>query len=52
VLLAPDESWTVDAEKFQSKSRNTPFQGRTLKGKVKQTMVGGRWVYDDKKGIL
>jgi dihydroorotase len=52
VLLAPDESWTVDADKFQSKSRNTPFQGRTLKGKVKQTMVGGRWVYDDKKGIL
>jgi dihydroorotase len=52
VLVAPDESWTVDAEKFQSKSRNTPFQGRTLKGKVKQTMVNGRWVYDDKKGIL
>jgi dihydroorotase len=52
VLVAPDESWTVDADKFQSKSRNTPFQGRTLKGKVKQTMVGGQWVYDDKKGIL
>lgn len=52
VLVAADESWTVDAEKFFSKSRNTPFQGRTLKGKVKQTMVGGQWVYDDVKGIL
>ena len=52
VLVAPDESWTVDPEKFQSKSRNTPFAGRTLKGKVKRTMVAGRWVYDDAKGIV
>ncbi len=52
VLLAPDEAWTVDADKFQSKSRNTPFNGRTLKGKVKKTMVAGAWVYDDEKGIL
>lgn len=51
-LVAPDETWTVDAEKFQSKSRNTPFQGRTLRGKVKKTMVSGRWVYDDAQGIL
>ncbi|HXC64032.1 MAG TPA: amidohydrolase family protein, partial [bacterium] len=52
VLVAPDESWTVDPEKFQSKSRNTPFAGRTLKGKVKKTMVGGNWVYDDARGIV
>jgi len=52
VLVAPDESWTVDPERFQSKSRNTPFAGRTLKGKVKRTMVAGRWVYDDAKGIV
>ena len=51
-LLAPDEAWVVDPERFQSKSRNTPFGGRTLRGKVKRTMVGGRWVYDDTKGIL
>ena len=46
-LVAPDESWVVDAEKFQSKSRNTPFQGQTLKGRVKRTMVAGRWVFAD-----
>ncbi len=46
-LVAPDEAWVVDAEKFQSKSRNTPFQGQTLKGRVKRTMVAGRWVYAD-----
>ena len=50
-LVAPDESWTVDAEKFQSKSRNTPFQGQTLKGRVKRTMVAGRWVFADGKII-
>jgi dihydroorotase len=52
VLVAPEEGWTVDPEKFQSKSRNTPFAGRTLKGKVKKTMVGGNWVYDDARGIV
>lgn len=52
VLVAPEERWAVDAERFQSKSRNTPFQGRTLKGKVKRTMVNGAWVYDDARGIL
>ena len=51
-LVAPDEVWTVDAEKFQSKSRNTPFQGEQLKGRVKRTMVAGKWIYEDGKGIL
>ncbi|MGH7443156.1 MAG: dihydroorotase [bacterium] len=51
-LVAPDEVWTVDPDKFQSKSRNTPFARRALRGKVKRTMVAGRWVYDDQKGIL
>jgi dihydroorotase len=51
-LVAPDEAWMVDAEKFQSKSRNTPFNGLTLKGRVKRTMVAGNWVYEDGKGIL
>jgi dihydroorotase len=48
-LVAPDESWTVDAEQFQSKSRNTPFHGRKLKGRVKRTMAAGKWVYADGK---
>lgn len=51
-LVAPEEVWTVDPEKFQSKSRNTPFAGQSLKGRVKRTMVAGRWVYEDGKGIL
>jgi dihydroorotase len=45
-LFNPDEEWTVDAEKFFSKSRNCPWHGQTLKGKVKATYVGGRQVFD------
>jgi dihydroorotase len=51
-LVAPDEAWVVDAEKFQSKSRNTPFQGMPLKGRVKKTMVAGKWVFDSEMGII
>ena len=51
-LAAPDEVWTVDPAKFHSKSRNTPFAGRSLRGRVKRTMVSGRWVYEDGRGIL
>ena len=45
VIFDPDEAWTVDPEQFASKGRNTPFGGRTLKGKVKYTIVGGQVVY-------
>ena len=44
-ILAPDESVTIDARSFKSKSRNTPFNGWTLKGAVAATFIGGRAVY-------
>lgn len=44
-LIDPDAFWTVDPERFRSKSRNTPFAGRVLKGQVVRTMVAGRTVY-------
>jgi dihydroorotase len=46
-LVNPDVEWTVDAERFFSRSRNTPFHGRRLKGRVTQTWVGGRPVFED-----
>jgi dihydroorotase len=46
-LVDPEESWVVDPEKFQSKSRNTPFAGFTFKGRVKRTMASGKWVYPE-----
>ena len=35
----------VDADKLISKSKNSPFDGRRLQGKVLLTMVGGRMAY-------
>ena len=47
VLINPDEEWTVDAGKLHGKSKNTPFKGRTLTGKVKKTILGGKVVFED-----
>lgn len=41
VIFDPDETWTVDPDRFKSKGRNTPFKGMPLKGKVKYTIVSG-----------
>ena len=46
VLFRPEERWTVDPEKLHGKSRNTPFKGMTLQGRVKLTFSRGRLVYD------
>lgn len=46
VLFAPNETWTVEPEKFASKGRNTPFAGWELTGRVRRTIVSGETVYD------
>jgi dihydroorotase len=43
VLFDPVATWVVVPEQLASKSRNTPFAGRTLKGKVVHTMLRGRF---------
>lgn len=44
-LIDPEKQYVVRAEAFQSKSRNTPFEGWSLKGRAVMTMVGGAIVY-------
>jgi dihydroorotase len=44
-ILAPDMNVTVSVARMRSKSKNTPFDGWTLRGGVAATMVGGRIVY-------
>lgn len=44
-LFDPEEQWTVDATKLGSKSRNSPFDGMTLTGRVHTTICRGRLVY-------
>lgn len=45
VLFDPEKRWTVDENALHGKSRNTPFKGMTLKGKVAMTIFHGRVVY-------
>lgn len=47
VVLDPDKTYTVDAKKFASKGKNTPFDGRKLKGAVIATICGGKTVYHE-----
>lgn len=49
VIFDPDEEWTVDVNHLHGKSKNCPFKGKTLKGKVKYTILGGKIVYCDKE---
>ena len=42
VVFDPAAEWTVEPARFFSKSRNTPFAGRRLRGLVRWTVVGGR----------
>jgi dihydroorotase len=49
VVFDPAMSWTVDAGSLQSKSRNTPFEGRELTGRVVHTFFEGRPTVQDGK---
>ncbi len=45
VLVDLNEQYTVNATEFSSKSKNTPFDGIKLQGKVKTTIRGGKITY-------
>ena len=47
VIFDPSKEWTVDPAAFRSKGHNTPFAGRTLKGKVQHTIRAGKIVYSE-----
>lgn len=44
-IIDPEFEWTFDVGLSKSKSRNTPFHGRRMKGAAVATIVGGRLVY-------
>lgn len=46
-IFDPEQEWVINPEEFASKSRNTPFAGRKVKGRVKYTIVGGKVIYQD-----
>ena len=44
-ILDPQLEWVFDVNRSRSKSRNTPFHGRSMHGAAVATIVGGRLVY-------
>lgn len=48
-IFDPHETWQVDPRRFQSKSRNCPWNGHTLRGRIKRTIVAGRSVWDGER---
>ena len=44
-IIDPEFSYSLDAGEIHSKSKNSPFLGRMLKGRNVLTMVGGRVVW-------
>ena len=44
-ILDLESRWTIDADRFKSKSRNCPFHGWEVKGRAAWTIVGGKVVH-------
>lgn len=45
-VIDPDRTWRVEPSAWRSKGMNTPFDGSTMRGAVKVTVVDGRVVFE------
>jgi dihydroorotase len=45
-IIDPEAAFTVSADSFRSKSRNTPFDGWKLKGRATATIVAGKIIFE------
>jgi len=45
-VFDPGESWEVRADRFFSRSSNSPWLGQSLTGRVRHTFVAGKQVFD------
>ena len=46
-VLDPETTWTVSGRAMVSPSKNTPYEGRSVKGKVRHTLLQGEVVVED-----
>ena len=46
VLFDPDKPFVLDRETLRSKSKNTPFDGRRMQGRVLRCFVGGKQMFE------
>jgi len=51
VLVDPEKTWTVTPERIRSKSKNTPFLGKEVRGSVDLTMARGEIVFEAGEGV-
>ena len=47
VIFDPNVKYAIDPEKFRSRSKNSPYKGWKVRGKVIHTFVAGKSVYSD-----
>ena len=45
------DEYVIDSSKFASKGKNTPFNGKKVKGRIRYTISGGKVVYSYHDGI-
>ncbi|MEQ8719277.1 MAG: dihydroorotase [Acidimicrobiales bacterium] len=50
-VIDPEATWTVDPEASASRSRNNPYAGRELRGRVRHTVVSGEAVVLDGEAL-
>jgi dihydroorotase len=48
-VIDPELEWTVRREQLRTKSKNTPFEGWTMRGRAVLTIVDGRIVHDERE---
>ena len=46
-IINPDKEYTIDVNTFESKGKNTPFDGYKVLGEVEYTILGGKVVYGE-----
>ena len=46
LLFKPDLSWKIQPDSFESKSKNSPFEGLPVQGRVVRTVVDGRALFN------
>ena len=51
-IFEPEATWRLDRDKLFSKSKNTPWHGREMTGKVMQTIKAGRVVFENGSATL
>jgi dihydroorotase len=52
VVIEPDHEWVYDPAKGHSKSRNSPWDGDRMTGRVLATVVAGNLVFHADRGVL